>query len=189
MRGRVNDWCRASDVTLTGGSVATRACGLVETPPMPMSPYVARIRERIGHDLLLLPCAAAAVIRDGRLLLARHVDGGLWSMVGGSVDPDESPADAALRELSEETGLIGEAIGIVGCYGGPANRLTYQNGDVISFVSTVYACRLVGGTPSLEAGEIAEIGWFVQQDAMALARQPWTDSVLPDVFGWIDNHH
>jgi 8-oxo-dGTP diphosphatase len=155
---------------------------------MPMSPYVARIRERIGHDLLLLPCAAAAVIRDRRLLLARHVDGGLWSMVGGSVDPDESPADAALRELTEETGLRGEAIGIIGCYGGPANRLTYENGDVISFVSTVYACRLLGGTPSLEAGEIAEIGWFEEPDALRLQRQAWTDVVLPEVFAWIGTH-
>jgi 8-oxo-dGTP pyrophosphatase MutT (NUDIX family) len=155
---------------------------------MPMSPYVARIREMIGHDLLLLPCAAAAVVRDDRLLLARHVDGGLWSTVGGSVDPDESPADAALRELMEETGLVAETIGIIGCYGGPANRLTYDNGDQISFVSTVYACRLVGGTEHLEPGEIAEIGWFDQATARALPRQPWTDPVLPDAFAWIDAH-
>jgi 8-oxo-dGTP pyrophosphatase MutT (NUDIX family) len=156
---------------------------------MPMSPYVARIRERIGHDLLLLPCAAAAVVRDDRLLLARHVDGGLWSAVGGSVDPDESPADAALRELTEETGLVGETLGIIGCYGGPANRLTYDNGDVISFVSTVYACRLVGGTEHLEPGEIAEIGWFDAAAARALPRQAWTEPVLTDAFAWIDARH
>ena len=51
---------------------------------------------------------ADALIRDteGRVLLVRRADDGLWAMPGGWVDPGETPADAAVREVFEETGLV-----------------------------------------------------------------------------------
>lgn len=41
-----------------------------------------------------------------RVLLARHADAGMWVTPGGSIDPHESPADAAVCEMWEETGLL-----------------------------------------------------------------------------------
>jgi 8-oxo-dGTP pyrophosphatase MutT (NUDIX family) len=51
----------------------------------------------------------AYIVRDGRLLVFRHVDYS-YEEVGvqvpaGSVRPGEAPADAVLREAREETGL------------------------------------------------------------------------------------
>jgi uncharacterized protein (TIGR00730 family) len=54
---------------------------------------------------------SALVIRDGRILLGqrRGAHGaGTWAPPGGAVDGGERPADTALRELEEETGLRGE---------------------------------------------------------------------------------
>ena len=53
---------------------------------------------------------AGAVVRDdrGRLLLVRraHEPGlGTWSLPGGRIEPGESPEEAAVREVREETGL------------------------------------------------------------------------------------
>ncbi len=55
---------------------------------------------------------------DNRFLLFRfhYVDGPLagknyWAMPGGGVEPGESPAEAAVRELLEETGLRVETVG------------------------------------------------------------------------------
>ena len=48
--------------------------------------------------------ATAVVIRDGKVLLV-HGRGPVYMMPGGGVEQGESPAEAAVRELFEETGL------------------------------------------------------------------------------------
>jgi len=61
---------------------------------------------------------AGAVIRDGanRLLMVRRKNRpaqGLWSLPGGRVEPGETHAEAAAREVLEETGLavdVGELL-------------------------------------------------------------------------------
>lgn len=48
------------------------------------------------------------IIKDGRVLLIRSKRGmskGKWNGPGGHVEDGESPADAAIRETSEETGV------------------------------------------------------------------------------------
>ncbi|WP_043454533.1 NUDIX hydrolase [Streptomyces fulvoviolaceus] len=64
---------------------------------------------------------AAAVVMDdeGRVLLVRRSETetflpGVWGVPCGKLDPDESAADGALRELKEETGLLGEIVRRVG---------------------------------------------------------------------------
>lgn len=51
--------------------------------------------------------SVAVVREDGRVLLVKRVPerGGFWQLVTGRVEAGESPAEAARRELSEETGL------------------------------------------------------------------------------------
>ncbi|RPF37176.1 NUDIX hydrolase [Streptomyces sp. TLI_185] len=64
---------------------------------------------------------AAAVVMDdeGRVLLVRRSETekflpGVWGVPCGKLDPDESARDGALRELKEETGLLGEVVRKVG---------------------------------------------------------------------------
>ena len=60
----------------------------------------------MAESTSLVIAASAAVFRDGRVLIARRMHGPrLWSLPGGRVEPGESPAQAAAREVREETGV------------------------------------------------------------------------------------
>ncbi|WBB56810.1 NUDIX hydrolase [Verrucosispora sp. WMMD573] len=51
--------------------------------------------------------AAGIVLRDeaGRVLVVHPTYKDVWEIPGGTVEPDESPADACVREVREELGL------------------------------------------------------------------------------------
>ncbi len=70
--------------------------------------------------MLRRPIVGASVIpllSDGRIVLIRRRDNGLWGLPGGIVDWDEDIETAARRELTEETGLTITTVGrLVGVY-------------------------------------------------------------------------
>jgi 8-oxo-dGTP pyrophosphatase MutT (NUDIX family) len=149
------------------------------------SPYIRRIRERIGTDLLLLPAVSVLIWdQEDRLLLVRGSDTGTWQMVGGAVEPGESPWDAARRETAEETGLEVSLSGIRAAIGGPRFQHTYPNGDRVAFVSTVFDGRIVSGTPTPDDDEITEVAWFDPAELAAGARHApgsLLDESLPEL--------
>ncbi|HXQ75399.1 MAG TPA: NUDIX domain-containing protein [Acidimicrobiales bacterium] len=128
---------------------------------MAISPHVERLRQLVGHELLVLP--SAGVIprdHDGRILLVRLIDTDQWAVIGGAVEPDESPQEAAVREAEEEAGVrvaLGPVLGVVG---GPEFRITYPNGDQTSYVSTVFDATVIGGSPRPDGDETSAVRWW-----------------------------
>ncbi|HEV7588070.1 MAG TPA: NUDIX domain-containing protein [Longimicrobium sp.] len=129
---------------------------------MGISPYIRELRGLIGTRLLLLP-AVAALIRDedGRILLQRRADNGRWNLPAGAVDPGESPADAVVREVGEETGLRVRPVRVAGVFGGRDGlHHRYPNGDEVEFTAIVFECVVAGGSLQPEDDETSELGWF-----------------------------
>ena len=149
---------------------------------MPISPYLVRLREQVGHQLLVVPSVTAAALDDaGRLLLVHHSNGGVWVAPGGSLEPDELPADGVVRETWEETALLVEPVRLIGVYAGPEFRVRYPNGDEVSYVMSVFACRLLAGIPEPDAVETLEVGYFSEPEIAQLATPAWLRVVLPDM--------
>ena len=67
-------------------------------------------RERVDVPLSLRTVAVVAVDPEGRVLVLRRAAhrGGFWQPVTGRIEPGETPAEAARRELREETGIDAE---------------------------------------------------------------------------------
>ena len=142
---------------------------------MAISAYLRRLRERIGRELVLMP-SVAVMIRDeaGRLLLVRSADYGLWQTVGGAIDPGETPADAAVREAFEESGLEVQLTGVLGVHGGPLFRLGYPNGDVCEYTAISFGARPTGGAIRADGDETTDVRWFTAGQAAALEVAPHT---------------
>ena len=108
--------------------------------------YVRWLRSYVGHQRVL-QLAASAFITDenGHVLLGRRSDVMLWAPPSGVVQLGETPAQTAVREVHEETGLYVKAERLIGLYTGRDFEWTYPNGDQAQIVSAFYACRVVGG--------------------------------------------
>ena len=150
-----------------------------------MPDYLRNLLSKVGHDLILLP-GANAIVRDdeGRILLVRNADDNLWTLPGGIVEPDESPKDAAVREIQEETGLRVDPVRIIGAYGGPQFRMDYPNGDVVSFVTTVFECKVVSGVMAPDNEETLDVRYFSEAELSSMETLGWVRIILRDAFNY-----
>lgn len=102
--------------------------------------------------------AAALLARDGRVLLAhRHPDRrwfpDCWDLVGGHLEPGESPEEAARRECHEELGVR---------IGDPAPLLRHSHGglDLHAFLVTQWAGEPANAAPD----EHDDLAWFTAEE-------------------------
>ena len=149
-----------------------------------MTDYARHLRNLVGGDELLQVPSVSIALRDasGRVLLARHSEGGVWLLPGGAIEPAETPADAAVREMFEETGLLVRLTGLVGVFGGPEYVVHYRNGHRTSYVMSVFDAELVAGSPQPDATEVLEVRFVSSAEADALPSARWLPEVLRAVF-------
>ena len=110
-----------------------------------------RVRQKVGHDLLLWP-GATVLLEDaeGRILLGLRRDNGEWAMPGGGAEEGGSFAATALDELREEVGLEADAADLVAfaCVSEPADHLIpYPNGDLTHYFGIWFVLRRWRGEP------------------------------------------
>ena len=149
---------------------------------MGISPYLRRLREAVGHELLLVPSVAVlAWDDDGRLLLVREAETGLWQTIGGAVEPDEPPRAAALREAAEEAGVSVRIERIRDVVGGAQFRQRYPNGDLVGYVPTVFDAHVVDGVPRADGDETIEVRWFSPRELGAAALTEFTRTLFEAV--------
>ena len=152
---------------------------------MAMSPYIRQLRAVWGSSRLLMPSVAGIVYdAEGRLLLVQQRDDGAWSTPGGSIEPDETPADAVVREVFEETGLFVAPTRLIAVYGGRDFVVHYPNGDETQYVSAMFECVIESGSPPLggDGDEVLAARFWGLDEARGLKLSPWLARVLARLY-------
>ncbi|SFL23632.1 ADP-ribose pyrophosphatase YjhB, NUDIX family [Halogranum rubrum] len=107
---------------------------------LPTESVRERLAADVGHATAKVGGGAAVFDDAGRVLLVERADDGTWGLPCGYVEPNESPAETAVRETREETGLDVESVELVDVYHRPPGHLGPH-----SLVSVRYLCERRGG--------------------------------------------
>jgi 8-oxo-dGTP pyrophosphatase MutT (NUDIX family) len=120
------------------------------------------LEQAYGGTATSLRVSATAFIRDevGRVLLQQRSDNGFWNLPGGGLELGESVAQACVREVREETGLEVEIMRLIGVYSSPEiTTMSYPDGRVIQYVTSLFECRVTGGKLEIDAESLV-LDWF-----------------------------
>lgn len=130
-----------------------------------MVDQAANIQETPEHSLII---GVGAVIyrynQRGRLLvLLIKKRGGYWTLPKGKLMPEEPELDGLTREVSEETGLLGE----IGDHAHTVSYTITKRGKSVRKQVTYYLVRPTGGELSPGRGEdIVKADWFTVTQAL-----------------------
>ncbi|MFK0045494.1 NUDIX hydrolase [Streptomyces sp. NPDC090741] len=118
----------------------------------------------------------AVIASEGRVLMIRRRqrEGRLsWALPGGGIEAGETPEQAAVREVAEETALEVKAVRVIG------QRIHPDSGADMTYV----ACEAVAGEARVEdAEELAEVAWVLLDEIPTYV--PW--GLYPPVQEYLD---
>ncbi len=130
--------------------------------PVEVETLVQEWTKTIGHGVpgYVTPKNTVAAIvgnDDGELLLVQRADSGYWLYPTGWADVGYSPAEVAVKEVWEETGMKTEVVRMLGVYDGM--RLGFTR---IPMYSTVFQLRVIGGSLTPHPLECSDVGFFAE---------------------------
>ena len=111
-----------------------------------------------GYRTPKVDVRGALVDDDGRVLLTRERSDGRWSLPGGWADPGDTPRQAVIREVREETGYAAEVVELVAVLDRDAQGMTPPL--AVSVYKMFFLCRATGPVAPPQELETLEIGWF-----------------------------
>lgn len=109
----------------------------------------------VGHATPKVDVRGVVFREDGVLLVRERLDG-LWSLPGGWADVYDSPSEATVREVYEESGYQTRAVKLLALY----DRARHEHPPMPFHVYKVFfLCEIVGGAPA-KSVETDEVGFF-----------------------------
>lgn len=110
---------------------------LLDMPPAKVQEV---LRKEVGYITPKVGADGAIFDDDGRILLVQRSDDKKYCLPCGWVDPNESPAEAVVREISEEVGLEASVLQLVDVF----SRKPNMGHGPFSAVAVVYLCEAKG---------------------------------------------
>ncbi|MGN1400314.1 MAG: NUDIX domain-containing protein [Bacillus sp. (in: firmicutes)] len=128
---------------------------------MGMSDYYKNLRRKLGDQLIFMPCAAGIIRNEsGEILLQNKGNGEKWSLPAGAIEIGEAPAEAVVREVWEETGLVVAPKKLTGVFGGKDFRYRYPNGHQVEYTVFLFDCSIQSGELRPIDEETAELRYY-----------------------------
>ena len=99
----------------------------------------------------------SAVFREGKILMVREAADGLWTVPGGWADVNDSPREAAEREVWEESGFRVKAVKLAAVY----DRAQHPHVPPLPFhvYKMFFICEVLSGE-ARPSRETPEVGFF-----------------------------
>ncbi|MBL8671748.1 MAG: NUDIX hydrolase N-terminal domain-containing protein [Alphaproteobacteria bacterium] len=126
----------------------------------------------------------AACFRDGRILMVRERSDERWCLPGGWADVGDGPAEAAEREVAEESGFTAKARKVIAVRDCNRTGGTPPLALVHAFKVT-FLCDITGGEASPDH-EILEVGFFARHEIPPLSRNRTNEALLDECFRHLD---
>ena len=140
---------------------------------------------------------ASAIVFDDhdRVLLVHHKKVGRWLYPGGHIDPDEDPAQAAQREVLEETGIRTRVVTdqlfthpAVITHAAPYTIIEMDVTDAKvgahRHIDMVYVLRATSGHLAAQPAEVAEVRWVPFADLPTLDTPPELPALAVAARNW-----
>ena len=139
---------------------------------------MAHIHEKIDFTVAIF------VVHDGKILLIHHRKLDKWLPLGGHIELDEDPEQAALREAREESGLDVELLGERPPTTSPGTRALiaprfldiHRISDTHEHIGLIYWAKPKNGKVQLATAEHHDIRWCSGEDLERLS-PPMTSAV------------
>ncbi|EJL6752053.1 NUDIX domain-containing protein [Vibrio alginolyticus] len=135
---------------------------------MSASNYIKEVRSKVGTMPLLIPGVAGVILNENKELLLQQKLDGTWSLPAGMIEPQESPVQALLREVREETGLVVKVDHLVGVFGGEGFGFTYPNGDQVEYTVIMFKCVVEHYSQTAIDSETVRLKWFSKSNVPKL---------------------
>jgi len=140
--------------------------------------------------------ATTYVVSNKGVLLHKHKKLNIWLPVGGHIDRDELPEDAAIREVKEETGLDVDLISpneLMSTTNGrelirPHHMMLHNLNPFHQHIDMVFFAQATSTNFNVPEGESNNLKWFTKQDLENIKGDLFED-VLKIAGSVIELHH
>jgi ADP-ribose pyrophosphatase YjhB (NUDIX family) len=122
-----------------------------------------------------------AIIKDNKILLVQESDDKLWNLPGGWADVGESPSEAVIREIFEETGLKVSIKSIVGVY--DANK-DGRDLSLYHAYKIIFLCEYISGELKTSK-ETISVEYFEQNKTPELSESRTHSRHLQDIYSYL----